>query len=68
MSECVGKGCTYPGCSGQHAGQVNAYARAQNPAAQVQAALAARQAAEAVALQPNRADRRRAARRARRSG
>lgn len=84
MSECVGAGCTYPGCTGQHADQVNAYARAQTPAAQLQAGLVAtegltpeqradlreslRRMAGSPAVQPNRAARRRAARNARRSG
>lgn len=49
MSECIGPGCTSPGCSGRNADQINAYARASAPA-------------EPVALQPNRADRRAAKR------
>lgn len=68
MSACVGKGCTYPGCTGQHADQVNAYLLAQTPAGRLQAHLARRQVAEAVVPQRNRAERRRDARRARRSG
>lgn len=66
VSECIGEGCTEPGCSGQSADQVNAYARANIGAQYVQGWLAGRQ--EAVAVQPNRAERRRAARRARRNG
>lgn len=84
MSECAGAGCTYPGCTGQHADQVNAYARAQTPAGQMQAGLVAaqgmtpeqradlrdslRRMAGQGPQQPNRAERRSAARRARRSG
>lgn len=68
VSECVGEGCTYPGCSGRSADQVNAYARSQGSFARVQQAwLAARQEAEGVAVQPNREARRRAARAARRN-
>lgn len=81
MSECSGPGCTYDGCSGRNADQVNAYAR-QTPATQMQAALVEREALTPAqraelreALQrmasgspatPNRASRRKAAREARR--
>lgn len=76
MSECIGKGCTYPGCSGQHAETVNAVGQRGSMAHALQQAAIARQiASEAVSgsalIGANRAERRRKerdARRARREG
>lgn len=72
MSECIGPGCTSPGCSGRNAQAVNSVGRMADPAATLQSALYARQiASEGAQRGGNRAERRRRerdARRGRRSG